>query len=157
MYNPEIHHRHTIRLQEYNYSQNGIYFITICTRDRENIFGNLKIKPINDYYIELSVIGNIVNNEWEKLSDKFNFIKIHDYIVMPNHMHGIIEIEKSNRTLGNIIKEYKALTSKRCKSSIWQRNYYEHIIRNEKELYKIQNYIKQNPTKLGMDIENTNI
>ena len=146
MYNSQKHHRHTIRLQGYDYSKSGLYFVTICTKDKQNIFGDIDQKQMR-----LSEHGTIAQNMLTKMLEKLNeYIAINEYVIMPNHMHLIIQIKKDFKVkLGNLITHYKSLVTKEinktCIVDIWQRNYYEHIIRNEKELYLIKQYIKDNP------------
>ena len=145
-YNPKLHHRRSIRLSEYDYSQQGIYFITICCKERnKNILGF-----IEDNNVKLNQYGDIINCELIKLNKRNNNINILKYVIMPDHIHFIIELmDKNEKTVGDIIKTYKSVTSKRINKisqiNLWQRNYYEHIVRNEKELYKIYYYIENNP------------
>ena len=86
-YNPNIHHRKSIRLKGYDYSQAGLYFVTICCKNREYMFGNVK----NGKMI-LNDAGKMVENEWLKLPKRFQNIELHEYTVMPNHFHSILEI-----------------------------------------------------------------
>jgi REP element-mobilizing transposase RayT len=86
-YNPNIHHRRSIRLKGYDYSQNGLYFITICTQNREHLFGT-----ITNGQMALNPMGEIAHNEWFKTASMRPNIRLHEFIVMPNHIHGIIEI-----------------------------------------------------------------
>jgi putative transposase len=86
-YNPNIHHRRSIRLKGYDYSKEGLYFITICVKDRECLFG----KIINGK-IELNDAGIMIENEWLKVPDRFPNLQLHQYVIMPNHFHAIIEI-----------------------------------------------------------------
>jgi REP element-mobilizing transposase RayT len=157
--------RKSIRLKDYDYSQQGMYFITICTYDKKQLFGRIKKEKmiLNKYgYIAKTEIRNTILIR--------NNLHINSYIIMPNHIHMIIEIEcgraretekmsiheKSKMIIPQIIQQFKMIISKRIKQyninhSIWQRNYYEHIIRNEKELYAIQEYINNNPLKWEVD------
>ena len=163
--NPDVHHRKNIRLKEYDYSKEGMYFITICTKDRERLFGNIinrKMK-LNEY-------GKMVEEEIINTNKIRQNVRIGEYIIMPNHVHMIIEIidvgvawyatqgkvERSKMIIPKIIQQIKTITIKKAnrinESGLhtmqplqWQRNYYEHIIRNEKELYRIIEYIKYNP------------
>ena len=201
MYNPNIHKRKSIRLRDYDYSSAGIYFITICTEGRQLILG----KVINDKMI-LSDFGKIVYREWEKLPKNYNHIELNGFIIMPNHIHGIIKIKNvgaslvgaqnaneyktkngitqinnnkelqiqilkgqpqgiapTKKMIGHIIGMYKSITTNKYisgvklnkypsfKKRIWQRNYYEHIIRNESSLSKIKNYIINNPREWKND------
>ena len=152
MYNPEIHHRRSIRLQEYDYSSDGLYFVTICTHGHKNIFGK-----IVDGNIVLSNKGKVAEEVWHDLNKKYPQVICHEYSIMPNHFHGIIQINNDYQggqtpplpqtKLGNIIAFFKYRTSKIINSDtpIWQRNYYEHIIRNQQGYEEIAAYIIENP------------
>ena len=165
-YNPDIHHRKSIRIKDYDYSKEGMYYITICTKDRECILSeivNVKNNSMNVgahtcAQIRLTAIGTIVKDCLYKIAEMYEYVKLHDYVIMPNHIHMIMEIENSlnvqmtraqvcapTKVIGQIIRGLKAGISKNVGYPIWQRNYYEHVIRNEKELYKIIEYIKYNP------------
>lgn len=165
-YDPYIHKRKSIRLKQYNYANEGLYFVTICIQNRECICGS-----IEDGEMKLNNIGIMFEKEWRKLEDRFQQVKIKEYILMPNHFHGIVSIEESDTKLvpvklGNIIGAYKSITTKNYvqniellnwkpfERSLWQRNYYEHIIRDNNELCKIQEYILNNPLKWDSDEEN---
>jgi len=142
-YNPDIHHRRSIRLKEYDYSQAGLYFITICTQNRECLFGDVK-----NGMVELSHIGKIAHNIWYEIPQHFGHVELDEFVLMPNHLHGII-----------VIRFYKARTTRLVRDKgfnyfVWQRNYYEHIIRNEDELNKIREYIQNNLLKWHLDREN---
>lgn len=188
-YNPAIHHRRSIRLKGYDYAQEGLYFITICCKDRLHLFGEIK----NGKMI-LNAFGEIAEECWLEIPIHFPNVALHEYVIMPNHVHGIIEIKfnsnkieknlpiESNlndfvkpvgannhsplrvlqhsnqrdlprspsKTIGSIIRGYKIGVTKwiRQNSSIrdiWQRNYYDHIIRNESSLFRISIYIQNNP------------
>jgi len=188
-YNPNIHHRRSIRLKGYDYSQNGAYFVTICVQNRECLFGKIK----NGAMI-LNDAGKIMKTEWEQLPQHFLNVELDVFVVMPNHFHGIIVIQNENNknvgaipcgcpvmndgttsrvptrgtptniptkknTIGDIIGAFKSLTINEYirgvkngkfppfEKRIWQRNYHEHIIRDENSLEKIQNYIIRNPQK----------
>ena len=177
-YNPDIHHRRSSRLKEYDYSQIGAYFITICIYNKRCLLGKVK-----NGKIELNIAGQIIKKWWLELPHKFPNIKIDEYIVMPNHLHGIISIIKTNvgadpcvcpnnkgehigSPLQKIIQWFKTMTTneyiRRIKrdglppfhDKFWQRNYYEHIVRNEDELNQIRKYIAENPLKWERDEEN---
>jgi len=155
-----IYRNRTLRLQNYDYSQNGLYFITICTNSKEAHFAE-----IVDSQLILNSAGKMIEDIWLKLYDRFDFIKLHNYIVMPNHFHGIIEItDNTNSThIGNVIGVFKSLTTNRYikgvhhnnwlsfEKRLWQKNYYEHIIRNEKSYLFISDYIATNPLKWEQD------
>jgi putative transposase len=177
-YNPDIHHRCSIRLKWYDYSSNGIYFVTICTQNRENLFGEI----LNTRMI-LNKAGKMIESIYLKIPMNFENIILREYIIMPNHFHGIIEIcnthmvgadsisalntvniradmesAPTNTTkLSQVIQTFKRHSTieyiKMVKQNvlpcfhkrIWQRNYHEHIVRNEFDYYKIAEYIKNNP------------
>lgn len=161
-YNPDIHHRHSIRLSGYDYSSFGYYYITICTIYRELFF---------DEFPELK---DIVYKQWQRLPEKFINIDLDEFVIMPNHIHGIIVINDVSRggvtpplqkmqkpTLGQIIGYLKYQSTKQINKirnaqgvPFWQRNYYEHIIRNQESLDRIRNYIRSNPDNWEADKNN---
>ncbi|MCU7495062.1 MAG: transposase [Ignavibacteria bacterium] len=160
--------RRSIRLKEYDYSSNGYYFVTICTYEHRNLLGSVK-----NGKVELNPLGDIALEEWLNSKMIRKEISYDEYVIMPNHIHAIViisnpqpplKIDSSNKmkrplagcpakSLSAFIAGFKsAVTTKaRILSGsqlvIWQRNYYEHIIRNEKDLYRIQQYIQTNPAK----------
>ncbi len=173
-YNPDIHHRRSIRLQQYDYSEYGFYYVTLCVQNRECLFGK-----INNNEMFLNDIGKMIKDFWLELKKRFN-MELDAFIIMPNHMHGIIvgaglvpaqlhdrEIHTvptrattrvaPTPTLGNIIGAFKSITTveyienvhknkwPQFDKRLWQRNYYEHIIRNERSLEAIREYIVKNP------------
>ncbi len=129
-YNIEKHHRRSIRLKGYDYSQPGTYFVTICTQDHCCLFGDI----INGN-IQLNNAGKMVNNWWNQLTHKYKNVEFDKYIVMPNHLHGLIIVGADPRVCPNNKKG-------------------EHIIRNENELNRIRNHIIQNPLKWDLDEDN---
>ena len=133
--------RKKIRLEDYNYSNVGMYFITICTKNRYPILGK-----INECDIELTKDGVISKKNLKNIEYVFNNISINEYIIMPNHIHMIIEIkeEQEEVSINKIIKKFKSSVSRELGYSIWQKSYYDHIIRNEKEFYDIKQYIQNN-------------
>lgn len=197
-YDPEKHHRKSIRLKDYNYSSDGAYFITLVTKNREAFFGEI----INGEMI-LSEIGKIAFNNWSEIDKHFNNVVLDEFVIMPNHVHGVIFLDShyvnsgdvecggvkfyalttitkndltgkkltnkkddyfsnlapKKNTISSIIRAYKASVTSNCKKNHyhnfqWQRNYYEHIIRNEKALNNIRKYIKENTMKWFLDKEN---
>ena len=172
------HHRRSIRLKGYDYSQAGLYFVTICVHNGQQLFGKIE----NGKMI-LSATGEIANTLWYQIRNHIHNVRLHEFVVMPNHVHGIIEITKSvanarvgathalplqhgmdNRrggacpapTLGTIVGSYKSAVSKHIRRSgftefAWQRNYFEHIIRNDHSYEYIANYIINNPTTWEKD------
>jgi REP element-mobilizing transposase RayT len=159
--------RKSIRLKGYDYSSQGLYFITIVCNDRNCILGK-----IDNEIVIRSDIGEIAYNEWLKTSDLRPNIIIDSFIIMPNHIHGIIKIyhksnlllyqkppisdsfkftlPKSEQTLGSIIRGFKASVTKKARDigflePLWQRGFYDHIIRDENSYLKIIEYINNNP------------
>ncbi len=150
----ELPKRKIIRLKDYDYSQDGLYFVTICAKDKMNLFGAInKNQELENAVVNLSDIGKIAEKHLIKLQTRYSFIKIHSYIIMPNHIHTIIEVlneTDKKEELSRIIQAYKSLVSKECREvlgiyKLFQRSYYDHIIKNEKELEKTVFYIIQNP------------
>ncbi len=175
--------RRSLRLRGYDYSQPGAYFVTICTQNRLPIFGR-----VDQGRMLLNNCGKIATRKWERLHERFPEIEIDEFIVMPDHMHGIIvipdpagvvganhagansvganhagaihagaihELPRRRMTLPMVIGFYKMNTAKAINiandtrgTPVWQRNYYEHIIRNQDSLIRIRRYIQENPIHL---------
>ncbi len=177
-YNTDIHHRRSIRLKGFDYSSANAYFVTMCVRDRECLFG-----AIVDGAMTLNDAGRMVETAWAELSERFPRLVIDEFMVMPNHVHGIIVImgsvgaplaapgcesdqkgegaASSAPTLGQIMRAFKSLSAigvnrllQRQQRPLWQRNYYERIIRNENELAAVRDYIRQNIVNWAGDEEN---
>ena len=133
--------RKNIRLRYYDYSEEGLYFITICKKNREQLLG----KITEENQIKLTKVGTIVEKSIRNLERIYSNITIDEYVVMPNHIHIIIIInEKNDLTISRIINQYKGGITKKIGYPIWQKLFYEHIIRNENEYYKIKQYIQSN-------------
>ena len=133
--------RKTIRLKDYDYSEVGMYFITICIKDRIELLGQIK----NEKYIELSKEGRIVDEAINKLKKAYLNIEIDEYVIMPNHIHLIIIIHEKNKiTISRIIQQFKWGVTRKVGSSIFQKLFYEHIVRNKKEYLNIKEYIQNN-------------
>ena len=157
--------RKSQRLDGYDYSRPGAYFVTICTYQMENLFGT-----IANGNMSKTSIGKIVWEEWFHTAQVRPNIKLHqdEFVIMPNHIHGIIWIIDERAThrvaptdysnglksgsLGSIIGQYKSITTKRINQiqnpqgmHVWQRNYYDRVIRNDKELDAVRQYIQANP------------
>ena len=170
-YDPDIHHRRSIRLEGYDYSQAGAYYVTICTHNRECVFGE-----ITDRQMVLNDAGRMVADSWEWLAEQYDHLSLDECVVMPNHLHGIIVIidgcrggsrtapTGKRKSLGRLIGAFKTVSTKQINQirktpgmKLWQRNYYEHIIRNENELKRIREYIANNPMKWEFDRENPTV
>ena len=178
MYVPEIHHRRSTRLPDYDYGQSGAYFITICTQGRICLFGDVK-----DGEILLNGPGQIVHEEWLRTESIRSEVKLDAFFVMPNHFHGVVVIttpappvgrtsasvgthgraslQRAPKSLGSLVAGFKSSATKRINevrstpgAPVWQRNYYERVIRNERELDAIRQYIVDNPEKWPEDKEN---
>jgi len=180
IFNPEKHRRRSVRLTGYDYSQPGVYFVTICSWLRGSIFGEI----INGKMV-LNEFGMAVEREWLNNINVRPNIELDQFVVMPNHVHCILIINRRGEvaspkinaqqtlpkggetqplhkpTLGQIVAYFKYMTTKQINIirdtpgvPVWQRNYYEHIIRNEIELNKIREYIRNNPVRWAFDKDN---
>ena len=168
-FNPDIHHRKSIRLKGYDYSQAGLYFITICTHERLPLFGTIK-----DGDMALNDAGIMAEKCWSEIPDHFHQVFLGGFVVMPNHIHGIIEIRGTvvgaknffplrlplqhgtSKTVGSIVRGFKIGVTKWFREHMdihqaWQRNYHEHIIRDEESYLKISEYIEYNPQRWRED------
>ncbi len=169
--------RKNIRLQGYDYSSDGYYFVTICVKYGECVFGDVKNEIMG-----LSDIGCVIVKFWQEISNHFDNVKLDKWIVMPNHVHGIVVIQNHGRdeamphpyvgqyermsqispkpkSLPTIIGSFKSIATKTIRkyhniNFQWQYRFYDHIIRNNKSLNKIRNYIINNPEKWARDRNN---
>ena len=162
--------RKRIRLSASNYEA-GWYFITICTENRENLLANISpivgaddsVRPcaiFQQSIPELTPVGQITKNCLEQVSDAENGIRIDKYVIMPNHIHIIICLDEkmggqSRPPLQRIVQRFKSITTRLCwktgLQTLWQRSFYDHIIRNEQEYLRIWQYIDENPAKWTED------
>jgi len=162
-YDPARHHRRSIRLREYDYAQAGAYFVTLVCKDREPLFEDDRLR-------------DIVEEAWLWLRDRHQHVDLDEYVVMPNHLHGVIVIRDVRRggsrtaptrrpqaikPLGRLVGAFKTVSTRRINAirgmlgiPAWQRNYYEHIIRDEEELNRIRQYVIENPLHWEQDPEN---
>ena len=182
-FNPTIHRRKSIRLQGYDYSQAGAYFITVCTHNRVPLFGE-----IVDGVMVLNTAGQIVEKCWCAIPEHFPQVTLDEFVVMPNHVHGIITVGANNvgandylplpsnetpiqsnepprplqhgtsRTIGSMVRGFKIGVTRWFRANtdihaVWQRNYYEHIIRNEDAYLAIAEYIQTNPQRWETDTD----
>jgi putative transposase len=190
---PQNRHRHSLRLKGFDYASSGAYFITICTEDRCCLFGIIAsneradtgVCPYNE--MVLNDAGKMVADLWRQIPERYAGINLDEYVVMPNHIHGIIiinreravdtlslQISESGQTQGSapallslpdIVKRFKSLTTKRYidgvkdrgwkpfNGKLWQRNYYEHVIRDDDDLNHIREYIQFNAANWEKDEE----
>jgi len=175
-------HRRSIRLKGYDYTQAGAYFITVCTKDRACLFGD-----VADGVMRLNQMGQIVRQCWLAIPDHFPHVMLDEFVVMPNHVHGILVIMPTHdvgathasplqnddtparprgpqrQSVASIVGSFKSAATKRINhhrgtpgAPVWQRNYYEHIIRDDESLNSIRNYIADNPLRWQIDAENPN-
>jgi putative transposase len=193
VFNPDIHHRRSIRMAEYDYTEAGGYFMTLCANGRECLFGE-----VVDENVRLNEFGVIVQDEWLRSAVIRKEITLDEFVIMPNHMHGIVLIneivcvgadgvrpESGNseqttvepkaygnegachaplrgpKSLGAFVAGFKSAVTKRINKirdnsgcPVWQRNYFERVIRSERELSAIREYIVNNPKQWAMDREN---
>jgi putative transposase len=172
-FDPKKHHRESTRMKGYDYSLAGAYFITLVTYQREMLFGE-----IENGEMKLNHRGEVVQEEWFRSADIRREIRLYpeEFVVMPNHIHGIVWIVETNQTVGangrsplrehmkpkslsSFVAGYKSSVTKRIRdelneTGIWQRNYYDRIIRNDRELDAIRKYIQTNPMNWAKDVEN---
>jgi putative transposase len=186
---PGRHQRRSVRLKDYDYASPGAYFVTLCTWRRELLFGS-----IVDGVMDLSDIGKIVAEEWQKTAVIREEIRLDEWAVMPNHMHAVVWIARLSaknddghennvamnndaadnvgahgraplrrkpRSLGSLVAGFKSAATTRSNTlrvspgvAIWQRGFYEHVVRNERELAAIRQYIRDNPLKWALDRDN---
>jgi REP element-mobilizing transposase RayT len=175
-------HRRSIRLKGYDYTRAGAYFVSICTKDRACLFGD-----VADGVMRLNQMGHIVRQCWLAIPDHFPHVLLDEFVVMPNHVHGILVIMPTHivgathasplqnddtptrprgpqpRSVASIVGSFKSAAAKRINehrgtpgAPIWQRNYYEHVIRDDESLNLIRNYIADNPLRWPIDAENPN-
>jgi REP element-mobilizing transposase RayT len=169
-FNPDIHGRHSIRLEDYDYSRSGAYFVTVCIFERQCLLGE-----VVDGEMRLSEAGLLVETIWHSLPQRYQGLKVDALVVMPNHLHGIVVINdfvgaihelprqtpmqrRRAMTLSKVIGYLKMNSAKQINLlrgnsglPLWQRNYYERVIRDDHELDGIRQYIADNPAKWEMD------
>ena len=185
-FNPSIHRRRSIRLKDYDYSQAALYFITICCENRNHLFGEI----LGDK-MKLNNAGENAKQCWMSIPQHFPNVQLHEFVIMPNHIHGIIEfvgaknlspndgnesidieinddwangvrakyfspLRGTSKTIGSVVRGFKVGVTKWMRQNsdvidVWQRNYFEHIIRNENSFDTIREYIITNPEKWPHD------
>jgi REP element-mobilizing transposase RayT len=155
--------RRSIRLPTHDYSTGGCYFVTICAHQREALFGQ-----VVGGEMRCNVLGDIVAEAWHGLAERYGWVVLDAWIVMPNHFHGVLTIEgidgtpgfDDRKSLGQLIGEMKTVSTRTINamrssagSPVWQRNYYEHVIRGERSLDAIRAYLQANPANWQRDPE----
>jgi len=178
-------HRRSVRLPGYDYAQPGVYFVTICTENRVKLFGEVR-----DDAVELNGFGTEVARCWQWLRDRHPYLDLDQYVVMPNHLHGLVVFrdrdlaaqtgqkgiaptaerpstvpfakgDEVRKPLGRLIGAFKTVSARRIAAlpgvrsgTVWQRGYYEHVVRNVEELDRTRQYIITNPAQWAFDREN---
>jgi REP element-mobilizing transposase RayT len=168
-FDPDRHHRRSIRLPEYDYAFWGSFFVTICTHNREFLFGD-----VIGGEMQLNGCGRIVAEEWRRSGELRGELTLGAFIVMPNHVHGIMTIEtvgahgnapsddtmlrRPVQSLATFVSGFKGSATRRINalrdtpgSRVWQRNYYERVIRDEEEFNRVRSYIDDNPRRWAED------
>jgi putative transposase len=172
-YDPEKHHRRSIRLEGFDYREEGAYFITLCTRHRARVFGE-----IVDGAMKKSRRGIIASDCWLNIKHHRGYIELDEFVVMPNHVHGIFWIFPAVEcratqvsplrkprllagSVGSVVGAYKASVSRAINklrpgaaTDFWQPNYFEHIVRDQRGLEALREYIFTNPQRWLADVEN---
>jgi len=168
-YNKAYHHRRSIRLKGHDYASNGLYFVTICTFNQECYFGE-----VNRDSMILNQTGRKAYSCWQAIPVHYPHALLHEFVVMPNHVHGIIEMcpnspwpgntpdtrnqfHSPRLTLGSVIRGFKSGVTQWVQQNtsihhVWQRGYYDHIIRNRHTYYRIVDYINRNPERWHADM-----
>jgi REP element-mobilizing transposase RayT len=152
----ELPKRKPTRLKEYDYSQNGAYFVTICTHNKEHLLSNIVGEGFHPLPKNiLTKIGNEIEKSIQYINDNYIGITISKYVIMPNHVHLIVFLDNSgghgNPPLQNIIGQLKSYTTKKFGNILWQRSFHDHIIRDKEDYNKIWEYIDTNVTKWELD------
>jgi REP element-mobilizing transposase RayT len=156
-------HRRSIRLPNYDYRQDGFYFVTLVCQQRECLFDDPKVRQVAETL-------------WQELPDRFPYVSLDEWVLMPNHLHGVLHFHHQEQvdvaaqlprerpsgarsgSLGAVVGAYKSLSTRRINPilgredrGIWQRNYYEHVVRSDRELAAIRQYIRDNPENWALD------
>ncbi len=141
------------RLNGFDYSENGAYFVTLCIKDRKPVLSDI---IVGANCVRLTDEGKIVESEIEKFNMIYDSVFVDNYVIMPNHIHLLIRIESDGRTqfaptLSRVIKQFKGAVTKKLGRSIWQKSFYDHIIRDENDFLVRWQYIDDNPVKWAED------
>lgn len=171
-YDPRMHHRRSIRLPEYDYHTPGVYFLTLVAVNRECLFGKMEGGTV-----VISPLGNIVAECWQWIGQQYPYVELDEWVIMPNYFHAILWINEFQqgepppgasrraptkiKSSGSLIGAFKTVSTRKINTfrstpglTVWQRNYYEHIIRSEQSLGNIRAYIFSNPDCWNEDEEN---
>lgn len=176
-FDPNKHHRHSVRLSGYDYTDDGAYFVTICTFNREHLFGE-----VDETIMRMNTQGEIVMDCWNALPTHFPYAECDSFVIMPNHVHGIVLINKKQEgavsprspqapkrefakpivgSLSTIIGSFKSAATRHINqlretpgAALWQGRFYEHVIRDEDDWNAHRLYIQTNPARWTIDREN---
>ena len=174
-YDSALPRRRSLRLQGYDYAKAGAYFVTVATENRLCLFGE-----VDGGEMRLNETGRLVDEAWQWLETRYPLVALDEYVVMPNHLHGVLAItdedgragasrraptgERSGagrKDLGSLIGAFKTVATKRVNLArgapgrrLWQRNFYERIVRSEEDMDRIRAYVRDNPLRWELDAEN---
>jgi REP-associated tyrosine transposase len=166
-YDPNVHRRRSVRLRDYDYASAGVYFVTVCTRERLCVLGSIK-----DGVVVLTDQGRIVQETMLSLGNRFAGLELDAFVIMPNHVHLVVGLvgaqfiapdgrsDGSRRpALGEVIRTFKAASTRLIRNAGneafgWQRSFYEHVVRNDADLRRIREYVEANPLRWDEDPEN---
>ena len=179
-YDPDTHRRRSVRLPGHGYTRPGAYFVTICTRERECVLGDI-VRGV----MRLNEWGCVVREEWLRTAQLRPYVRLDRFIVMPNHFHGIVMLTGEcgvrgtarraptyaatfgrpvARSLPTIVRSFKSACTRRmnqlrdtCDSPVWQRGYYDHVIRSDREMHAVRRYVRNNPANWARDSENPHV
>jgi REP element-mobilizing transposase RayT len=158
---PPPHHRHSHRFAGYDYSQAGAYYVTLCVHHRLPLFGHLDGSDLI-----LSSAGIAIQDLWDRLPTVLEGVSLDMRLVMHNHIHGIVVLEAGTVSLSRVVQTVKSMTTTayahgvrdaqwpKCHGILWQRGYYDHVIRDDEDLNRIRAYIEQNPMRTAMRVGN---
>ena len=163
----DLPNRKTVRLADFDYSKAGVYFITICTHEKEMLFGNVAgSEMFSESKVILSEIGKMADQEIHNIEKHYDNVKIDHYVIMPNHIHLLIRITErinpfptARGDIPNIIGKFKAAVSRSVgkafmpsgREKLWQNSFYDHIIRDEWDYREKWDYISNNPARWSED------
>ena len=172
-YDPQTHHRHSVRLPGHDYAGGGVYFLTICAHAKKSLFGR-----VVDGQMRINRLGRVVQRQWSRTIMLRPRVQQNAFVVMPNHVHAVVSIQQDHagtarraptpqfgrpmsRALSTIVRSFKSAATKQIRQMlkspgivVWQRNYYEHIVRSDDELSRIRWYVQTNPERWHLDLEN---
>lgn len=151
--------RKRIRLRDYDYSDNGVYFITVCTKERQKILSHVDVGATigRPPKVVLTDCGRIVEEMIQEIPHRYPMIAVDNYVIMPNHVHLLLFVYRTSGrpmvapTISRVINQFKGAVSKRAGKSIWQTSFYDHIIRSENDYRSVWEYIDMNPARWSQD------